>query len=165
MDRALEVRGRYLSAAGCTARMQVTADYGQRVYTYGVDVMVSGGETVLTVQEPAELAGLTARLRDGESFLSYEGAMLETGPLALDGLTPLSAVAALLEGARNGFIDSCGMEGETLYMLCRDPADPPGSGRQIALWVDGTDHRLLRGEVSVDGRRVVQCEFMEFALH
>lgn len=164
MDRALALRGEYLSANGCTARMQVTADYGQRVYTYVVDAAVSGGETMLTVQEPAEIAGITARLHEGESFLSYDGVMLETGPLTEDGLTPLSAVAALLEAARSGFIDSCGTEGETLYILCRDPADPPGDGRQTALWF-GADGCLLRGEVAVDGRRVIQCEFEKFTLN
>lgn len=169
MERALTVRGMYLSASGCTARMQVTADYGQRVYTYTVEAQVSGGETVLTVRAPAEIAGITARLRDGKSFLEYDGAMLETGPLAEDGLTPLSAVAALLEAARSGFMDSCGMErqGERslLHVLCRDPADPPGCGRQVDLWFDETDSRLVRGDVSVDGRRVIQCEFEDFTLN
>ncbi|MBQ3135714.1 MAG: hypothetical protein IJB75_07895 [Oscillospiraceae bacterium] len=164
MDRALAVRGTYLSANGCTARMRVTADYGQRVYTYVVDARAAGGETVLTVQEPTEIAGVTARLRDGESFLEYDGAVLETGPLAEDGLTPMSAVAALLQAARSGFIDSCGTEGETLYILCRDPADPPGDGRQIALWF-GADNGLLRGEVAVDGRQVIHCEFERFTLN
>lgn len=164
MDRALTVRGMYLSANGCTARMQVTADYGQRVYTYGVQAQVGGGETVLTVQQPEEIAGITARLRDGTSVLEYDGAVLETGPLAQDGFTPLSAVSALLEAAETGFIAHCGTEGDTLYVLCRDPAQTPGDGREVALWFDGTG-RLLRGEVSVDGRRVIQCEFESFSLN
>ena len=164
MDRALELRGEYLSANGCTARVQVTADYGQRVYNYVVDVQVGGGETMLTVCQPAEIAGLTARLRDGESLLEYDGAVLETGPLDEDGLTPLTAVTALFETMRNGFIDSCGVQGEILYILCRNPENRIESGREIALWV-GMDGCLLQGEVSVDGRRVVRCEFESFALN
>lgn len=164
MDRALELRGTYLSADGCTARMRVAADYGRRVCAYVVDARIGGGETVLTVCEPAEIAGITARLREGESFLEYDGAVLETGPLAEDGLTPISAAAALFEAARSGFIDSCGWEGENLYILCRDPADPPNEGRQIGLWL-GPDGGLLRGEVTVDGRRAVQCDFEHFTLN
>lgn len=164
MDRALAVRGEYLSANGCTARMRVTADYGQRVYTFVVDVQVGGGETVLTVREPAEVAGITARLKDGQSRLEYDGTMLETGALAEDGLTPISAAAALFEAAKSGFIDGCGTEGESLYILCRDPAEAPGDGREIALWFapDGT---LLQGEVSVDGRQVIRCDLEHFALN
>lgn len=164
MDRALAVRGEYLSANGCTARMRVTADYGQRVYAFVVDVQVGGGETVLTVREPAEVAGITARLKDGRSRLEYDGTVLETGALAEDGLTPISAAAALFEAAKSGFIDSCGTEGETLYILCRDPAEMPGDGREIALWFapDGT---LLQGEVSVDGRQVIRCDLEHFALN
>ena len=164
MDRALELRGEYLSANGCAARVQVTADYGQRVYDYGLDVQIGGGETVLTVRQPAEIAGITARLRDGESLLEYDGAVLETGPLSEDGLTPLTAVTALFEAMRNGFIDSCGTQGEELYILCREPEKRVGDGREIALWV-GADGCLRRGEVFVDGRRVMGCEFASFALN
>lgn len=163
MDRALAVRGTYLAANGCTARIRVSADYGQRVYNYVLDVTVTGQDTTLRVSEPAEIEGMTARLRMGESTLEYDGAILETGPLAADGLTPISAVAALFEAARSGFIGSSGTEGENLYILCRDPAKPPDQGREITLWF-GPDDRLLRGEVSVDGRRVVSCEFLDFAL-
>ena len=79
-------------------------------------------------------------------------------------MTPISAVATLLEAARSGFIDSCGTQGDTLYILCRDPADPPGCGRETGLWF-GADGGLLRGEVAVDGRRVIQCEIAEFTLN
>lgn len=33
---ALDIRGEYLEMGGCTASLELTADYGQRVYTYGI---------------------------------------------------------------------------------------------------------------------------------
>ena len=168
MELALAVRGEYLAARGCTARAEITADYGQRIYRYTVDIVVQENETTLTVIAPQEVAGITARLRGANSALVYEDCVLETGPLSPDGLTPLSAAAALLDAARSGFIDSCGIqtqEGrELLYLLCRDPSAPPGCGRQIALWMDQQDHSLLRGEISWDGRQVISCSFTQFSL-
>ena len=35
---ALDIRGELLETAGCTAQLELTADYGQRVYTYGIDL-------------------------------------------------------------------------------------------------------------------------------
>lgn len=168
-EQALAIRAAYLTADSYAAKLDVTADYGQRVYTYSVDVTVTGGESVLAVTAPAELAGITARLVDGESQLEYDGAVLETGPLSADGLTPLGAVPALLECVRSGFIDNCGVErlGErdTIRVLCRDPERPAGQGREITLWFDVADHTLIQGEVAVDGHRVVLCEFQEFVMN
>lgn len=167
-EQALLIRSRYLENNGCAAKLNVTADYGQRVYTYTVDVTVTGEETVLTVTQPQELAGVTARMIGKQSRLEYDGAILETGPLDGEGLTPLSAAPALLECARSGFIDSCTVEplGETsaLRVLCRDPEGPAGQGRETTLWLDEQTGALLRGEIAVDGYRVILCEFLQFSL-
>lgn len=167
-EQALIIRGEYLESAGCTAKLDVTADYGQRVYTYTVDVSVAEEETVLTVADPQELAGVIARVNGTDSWLEYDGAVLETGPLDGDGLTPLSAVPALLESARSGFIDSCNLETlgnrAALRVLCRDPELPAGQGRETTLWFDVQTHALARGEIAVEGRQVILCEFLQFSL-
>ena len=167
-EQALAIRSRYLAAAGCTAKLDVTADYGQRVYTYTVAVTAAQEETDLTVLAPQEVAGVTARLTAGGSRLEYDGAVVETGPLTADGLTPLSAIPALMEAARSGFIDNCTREllGEqqTLRILCRDPALPAGQGQETTLWLDPDTGALLRGELSSDGQRVILCVFSEFVL-
>ena len=44
---ALEVRSRYLEMTACAGHLELTADYGQRVYVYGVDLTwEKEGETV-----------------------------------------------------------------------------------------------------------------------
>ena len=169
MEQALAIRGEYLAGQDCTARLDVTADYGQRVYTYTVDVTVSDGRTTLQVVAPEEVAGVTAHLDGAQGSIEYDGTMLETGELSADGLTPLSAVPALLESARSDFIGGCTREmlGErtALRVQCHDPAAQPGTGRETTLWFDADSHVLLRGEISQDGRRVITCEFAEFVLN
>lgn len=167
-ELALTIRNEYISASGCAAQLEVVADYGQRVYTYTVDVTVTGDEGVLTVTAPEEVAGLVVRMGPEQGWLEYDGAVLETGPLDQDGLTPVGAVFALLESARSGFIDSCVQEEldqrQTLRVLCRQPELPAGQGREITLWFDTGTHGLVQGEIRVDGYRVILCRFRQFYL-
>ncbi len=163
-ELALAIRGEYLAMDGCAARAAITADYGQRVYQYELAVAVSGEETALTLSAPETVAGLTARMTGGENLLEFDGVCVETGPLDENGLTPVSAVPALLEAAKSGYITACALEedGAVLRVDCGDPAGSPGTGTETALWFDAATHALTRGEISSDGFRVILCEFSDF---
>lgn len=163
-ELALTVRGEYLALDACAAQAAVTADYGQRVYEYEMAVAVNGEETVLTLSAPETVAGLTARITGEDSALEFDGLSVETGPLDGSGLTPVSALPALLEAARSGYITACALEeeGALLRVDCGDPSGSPGTGTEYALWFDTATHALIKGEISVDGFRVILCEFSDF---
>lgn len=166
---AMEIREAYLAMEGCSAALEVTADYGQRVYQYGLELDYRReGESLLTLTAPEEVAGITARLAAGETALEYDGVRVETGPLDPSGLSPVEAAPALLECAASGFLAECAMEelaGEdALRMLCREPDQPAGTGLEYSLWFDPDTGALLRGEVSQDGFTVVQCVFSDFQM-
>lgn len=167
-ERALSIRTNYLSAPGCTAQVKLTADYGRRVYHYEGTVTVSDRETLLTLTAPAEVAGVTARLSKESEQLEYDGAVVETGPLSHEGLTPLGAVPAVLEAARSGFMDSSTWEtlddATVLRVLCRDPSLSPGQGLETTLWFAPDSGALLLGELTLDGQQIVRCEFEQFTL-
>ena len=59
-ELALAVRGEYLAMERCAAEVEITADYGQRVYEFLLSAAVDGEETVLTLREPELAAGITA---------------------------------------------------------------------------------------------------------
>lgn len=164
---ALDVRGELLGAAAGFAQVSVTADYGRRVYEYGVDMTWQAeGETVLTLTAPENVAGVSARILEGETALEFDGTRVETGALDDSGLSPLSGLPLLLEYARTGWMAECGMEEldgrQVLRIDCRDPENAPGEGRECVLWFDPETHALLRGELSQDGFTVLRCEFSRF---
>ena len=167
-ELALAIRGEYLALEGLSARAEITADYGQRVYDFVLDASVSGEETVLTLVEPEWAAGLTARLQGENGTLEYDGLMVETGSMDQGGLSPVSALPQLLEAARSGYMARCALEegedGPTLRVDCADPDQEPGTGREASLWFDPETHALERGEVLVDGFRVIQCTLTEFTM-
>ena len=163
-ELALVIRGEYLEEAPWTASVSITADYGRRVYQYELEAAWDGAETTLTLTAPETVAGITARLEAGGSLLEYDGTVLETGSLNGEGLTPLSAIPALVEAARSGYITAVSLDGEagTLRMDCGDPEGEPGEGTETSLWFDADSHALVRGEISLDGFRVILCEFTQF---
>lgn len=164
-----EVRGSYLEMTACTGHADLTADYGQRVYTYGVDFSWQReGETLLTLTAPEVVAGTTAHVAAGETALEYDGVMLETGPLDSAGLAPVDAVPALLSYAREGFAAECVLEeteeAQKLHVICRDPERDPGVGTEADLWFSPETGALLEGELSEDGFTVIRCQFTEFTM-
>ena len=134
---ALLVRGEYLEMTACSLDASITADYGQRVYQYELSAAVGEEETV------------------------------QTGTLDSEGLTPMSALPALLETAQSGYIAACALEeqeggGRLLRIDCGDPEGEPGTGTETTLWFDSDTCALVRGEISVDGFRVITCECSNF---
>lgn len=168
-ELALTTRTEYLAMTSCSAKLALTADYGERVYDYGfVMSWQKEGGLLLTVTAPEDVAGVTIRAENGATALEYDGARIETGPVTPDGLSPVDALPAFLQYAKAGFMAACTEEllGETaaLRVDYREPDATPGEGVEGSLWFDATTHALLRGELSDEGRVVVQCTFSEFQM-
>ncbi len=168
-ELALRIRADYLAMTACNASVDVTADYGQRVYEYSMDLAwEKNGETRLTITAPENIAGITARIQDGKSFLEYDTVSLETGALSGTGLSPIEVVPAALNYIMSGYIGECDFETEDdrvlLWFCCRDPETEPGVGTEAAFWFDPDSHALARVEVMSDGYCVVRCVFREFTI-
>lgn len=164
---AARIRGEYLSLAAFAAQAEICADYGQRVYEFGLDVSWrKGGETVLTVTSPELIAGITARIEKDGALLEYDGASLSTGTLTGDGLMPLEAIPFLMEQLTGGYMARCTFETEgerrVLKILCREPDGTEGAGRECALYFEPDSHALLRGEISWDGVVVLTAKLSNF---
>lgn len=159
---AVAIRGEYMAMTGYSLQAQVNADYGQRVYDFTLSVTSDGAETTVVVREPEMLAGITARLTADEGVLEYEDLSLETGFLDADGLSPVSALPALMEAACTQYIDRCTLADGVLEVHCADPEQKAGDGQEVTLWFDAQTHALTGGEISQDGRRVIACEITEF---
>ena len=159
---ALDIRSSYLACDTFSAHACLTADYGQRVYSYEMDVQVLDDATTLTLTQPDYAAGITASIEDGKSSLIYQDVSVETGALDPDGLTPVSAVPALLETVRSGFITSCMLEDSGLLRVdCGSPDAPAGTGTRTTLWFQPEDSTLVQGDILVDGARRITCTFSQ----
>ena len=166
---AARIRAEYLALNGWTSGVEISADYGQQVFDFAVDASWQrGGDTVITVTRPDLIAGITARIRDGETVLEYDGAGFSLGMLDLSGLTPISAIPALMECITTGYMARCSWQGEgearELVILCRDPNAAPQEGTEFTLIFDPVTHAPKRAEVAVDGVLRMTVRFTDFSM-
>lgn len=158
---ALEIREEYLAMTACEGSLQLVADYGERIYDCAMDVSwTQGGETTLSITAPPELAGMTAKIAAGETYLDFDGVQLETGPLSPDGLSPVDCFPAILNYTQNGYMAQCDREtvGERdcLRVQYCVPEVEPATGAEAVLWFDAQSHALCRAELLYDGLTVLQ---------
>ena len=165
-EAALALREEYQALSGWSATVDISVCYSEAVYDFTLDASWQReGETVLTVIAPELLAGITARVAEGETVLEYDGAGLSLGLLDGAGLTPVSAVPALMEQIEKGYMAKCawsGGNGEYLQISFRDPELEANTGTQFLLTFDRTSHALLRAEVSVAGETVLTAGISNF---
>lgn len=168
-ELALGIRAGYLAMTSCAAKLDVTADYGERVYDYGIDLSWTKERGyLLAVTAPEDIAGVTISVAEGQTLLEYDGARVETGAITPGGLSPIDALPAFLDYAREGFMAECVEEqlGEvqTIRVSYREPDSTPGTGLEASLWFDPSSQALLRGELSSDGMVIIQCVFRAFQM-
>lgn len=165
-EGALALREEYQALAGWSATVDVSVCYSEAVYDFTVDAQwQKEGETVLTITAPELLSGITARIAKGETVLEYDGAGLSLGVLDGEGLTPVSAVPAVMEQIEKGYMAKCawvGQNSENLQISFQDPELEPHAGTQFLLTFDRADYTLLSAEVSVAGETVLTAVFTDF---
>lgn len=165
-DAALAVREEYKALAGWSATVDVSVCYSETVYDFTLDARWQRkGETVLTVTAPDLLAGVTARIAEGETVLEYDGAGLSLGLLDGEGLTPVSAVTALMEQIETGYMAKCAWAGDGeqyLQISFQDPEQALNTGTQFLLVFDRNSHALLSAEASVEGVTVLSANLTNF---
>ena len=165
-EAALALREEYRALAGWSATVDVSVCYSEAVFDFTLDARWSReGETVLTVTYPELVAGITARIAEGETVLEYDGAGLSLGLLDESGLTPVSAVTAIMAQIEEGWMAECAWSGEEeqyLRISCQDPELEANTGTQFLLTFDRASRALLGAEVSVAGETVLTAKFNNF---
>ena len=163
---ALALREEYQALAGWSASVDVSVCYSDTVYDFTLDAKWRrNGETVLTVTAPELLSGITARVAEGETMLEYYGAGLSLGLLDGDGLTPVSAITAVMAQIEKGYMAKCawcGEEEQYLQISFQDPELEANTGTQFLLTFDRNSRALLSAEVSVAGETVLTAQISNF---
>ena len=167
-EAALALRDTYQNLAGWSSTVDVTAEVGNKVFDFTLDACWQReGETVLVITAPELLAGITARIADGETVLEYDGAGLSLGLLDGRGLTAVSVVPWVMEQVGSGYMAKCAWAGENrelLQITFRDPEAEAGKGTEYRITFDRETFALNGAEVSVDGASVLTAACHNFTM-
>lgn len=162
LEAAFEkARENWQEAKSLSFTAEVTAELYDSVFSCTLLCTYSDGETVVEILSPENIAGIKARLKDGEAQLEYDGLILAIGDPMRGESSPLGAmpliISALLEGHVTLLWDET--QGESRMAAAEIYVDENSS---LRLWFDRENFTLLHGELVSGGRAVVKCKISDF---
>ena len=137
---------------------EIRAEYEDRSLAFTLNCREGEGGCTVMVLSPDMLKGVKARLKTGESQLSYGDATLDTGPLDRYGLSPLSALPTLLRAVREGHLECTWTEGDHSVgeWILED-------GFSVRVWIESTSLTPTHAELISDGRVTVFVDITDWS--
>lgn len=162
MDRAMAFRAKILAGQGVSFEAAVTADYGDKFYTFSMNCETDNqGNLKFTVLEPSSITGITGTVAQGTGKLTFADQALAFDIMA-DGLvSPVSGPWVLMKALRSGYLTSCGEEGDMLRLAVDDSYAE--DALHLDVWLDSQD-APVRGEIFWQGRRILSLEVKNFKI-
>ena len=159
MDRAMALRSALL-AKGAEFDAAVTADYGDKTYSFGMHCrMEAQGKVTFSVTAPETIAGITGTVSASGGKLTFDGNALAFTLLADGQVSPVSGPWLLMKTLRSGYLTSCGVEDGCLRIAIDDSYED--DALHLDVWLDERDCPK-RGEILWKGRRILTVEIENF---
>lgn len=160
IDRAMALREQLLSAQECAFQTEITADYGDAVYTFSMDCRVDQAGTVsFTVTAPESIAGITGELAAEGGRLTFDDTSLAFDLLADGQLSPVSAPWILTRTLRGGYLSATTQEGELLRLSIDDSYEE--DALRLDIWLD-SGNCPVHADILYDGRRILSLSVENF---
>ena len=158
----MKLRGALQGSEGCSFDAVITADYGQKTYTFAMGCDFDAhGNLSFTVHEPETIEGITGNISFSGGELTFDGNALAF-PLLADGqATPVSAPWLLYKTLVGGYLHSCVREDELLHLTIDDSYED--DAMQLDIWLDGSDHPV-RAEILYENRRILTITIENFII-
>ena len=162
MDKGLAARARLLQASGCQLHAEITADYGDQIYTFAMGCQFDAhGNLTFSVKEPETIEGITGTIDAEGGTLTFDDAALAF-PLLADGqLSPVSGPWILMQTLRGGFITSAGAAGDHIRLVIDDSYGE--DALTVHLWLD-QEEAPVQAEIYFDGRCVLMVCIANYRL-
>lgn len=161
MDEAIAFRTGLQSAGGCGFLAQVTADYGDEVYTFSLACDTNAEGTLsFTVTAPESIAGICGNVSGETGNLTFSDTVLSFSALADGQLSPVAAAYTAARSWRTGYITTCGAEDDRLVMSVDSSYDD--NPITVETWLDREKGVPLFAEICYNGRRILSVTISDF---
>lgn len=161
-DRAISLRSALQNANGCSFDAEITADYGDKTYTFAMGCQFDAhGNLSFTVTHPQSIAGITGVIEESVGKLTFDEHALAF-PLLADGqVTPVSAPWLLYKSLLGGYLHAAVEEDELLHLVIDDSyAD---DALQLDIWL-GEGDRPVMAQVLYENRRILSISVENFRI-
>lgn len=141
LDRALALRNQIAESNGCSFHTTVTADYGEKLYTFEMDCQTDKeGNLTFTVTKPDTIAGITGKVSAAGGALTFDDKVLAFQDMADGQVTPVAAPWLFINSLKSGYLKGCGeihngieisiddsYRDDALHLIVSTDADVPNS--------------------------------------
>lgn len=162
LDRVIDLRTKVLQAQSCTFDADITADYGETLYTFSVNCQWDNlGNLTFTVTQPESISGITGTITRESGVLTFQDTALQFDTLTDGQVTPVMAPWILMQGLTGGYLTSAGMDDGFVRVSVDDSY--AGEALHLDMWLTG-ENLPIRGEILYEGRRIVSLSVKNFTL-
>lgn len=160
MNRAMVMRDKLLKSSGCSFTVNITADYGEKFYTFVMNCTADqDGAVQFEVVSPESIAGIRGCLSGEGGKLTFDDQVLMFEMLADGQITPVSSPWILMRTLRSGYINGCGAEADGLRLQIDDSYEEDTLHLEIR--TDNNDLPVY-AEIIYKNRRIVSMEVENF---
>lgn len=161
LDQVISMRNKLQECDGCIFKSVITADYGEKVYTFSMECrMDKEGKLFFTVIEPESIAGISGYISNDSSAITFDDTVLAFQAIADDQITPITGPWVLIHTLRSGYLKGC-TETDTGFQIAIDDSYKEKS-LYLNIWTDKNIHPTF-AEIYWQGKRVLSICVEEFA--
>ena len=128
-------REQFLLSEEIQLTAEITASEEESTSRYKLHYEKTGDTESVEIIEPELISKVKAYMKDGKTELSYDGAILETGSVVGERLSPMTALPVFVEFLEEGYLKGAWIEktdGENTLVAELELAD----GSRMLLWID-----------------------------
>lgn len=161
----VDIRAVYL-AGDVSLCADISADYGDRRCEYSVRYTGDGKSGEISVLQPEEICGISAKISDnGSVTLKCDDVLLDTGLIYGAGISPMEAVPLIVNAVREGYVVAVYTEkvGDSEYIAAEINATAAGETVETiyTVWFSAEDKMLRKAEIMADGYSAITVTFKE----
>ena len=135
VSKAIDLRNKLLKSNGCKFDASVSADYGDKIYSFKMNCEADNKGTLnFIVNNPDTIAGISGSISEEGGKLTFDNEILAFEMLADGCVSPVTAPWLMLYSIRGGYIRGCGYDNDRLYIQIDDSYAE--NGIRLELWTD-----------------------------
>lgn len=161
IDQAMVLREKLLKGS-CSFDAVITADYGDRIYTFEMqNTADEQGNVKFEVQKPESIANITGEITQEKGKLTFDDKVLAFELMADEQITPVSAPWILIKTLRCGYIHACEATDEGLHIQIDDSYKE--DALRLDIWLE-EGSTPVRAEILQDGMRILTLQIGSFQI-
>ena len=158
-DPALQLR-QQLQNSTCSFIAEITADYGDEIYTFSLNCsMETDGTVRFAVVKPESICDITGSMSGSGGAITFDDQVLAFPMLADGQVSPVSAPYLLIKTLRSGYIRSCGEDGDLWKLQINDSYQD--QALELDIWVT-KDLQPVHCDILYAGRRYLSLVIDDF---